>query len=810
MDEKRKQLPIYAFKEEIINAVRDNSVVIAIGETGCGKTTQISQYLLDEWERIQKKKKKKKEEDDKEETVRTAQKPLIGVTNPRRVGAVSVARRVAFERGWSAPGGEVGYEVRFTNCTSAETRIKYVTDGCLLRECVRDPLLRHYSVIVLDEAHERSINTDVLFGLLKTVVRERPRDFKLLITSATLDSERFSTFFGGCPVLRVPGRTFPVTVINLEPSGGMELSPSLPSQPGTRAARASSPSLSSSITDIRTQITNLAPMVDVVTKIHILEKPGDVLVFLTGQEEIQRGCKEIEERMQQIIEEHPEQVADAQDMIVLPLYAALPPEEQIAVFEPAPPGTRKVVLATNIAETSLTIDGIVYVVDLGYVKQKWYNPRLGLDTLRVALISKTAAQQRAGRAGRTRPGKCFRLYSKELFADLEAEAVPEIKRSSLHGVALYLKVLGVSDLGVFDFFDPPEDAAIADSLVHLYHLGALDRCGAVTDTGRCMAQFPLEPVLSRILIESSKHGCAGPVASIVAMLSVENVFIKPSQIKLQKLFDEAFADIQAVAEKVYGVGGSDHFLLLYTYEAWDKSSDKPAWCKRHFVSSAAMHMASQIRAQLLDSMRVLRMPLGSAVKPSVEAIMRCLCAGYAAQTAKRQGTPTKSGAPLFLLNDNAALPPVMVHPGSAMFGRKWNEASVAAEWVLFHSLTWTSRGFMRNVTPVEWDWIRPFYEASSAMDLRTLVGDSLFTRLQKEGSGDNNEVSALKRKGDVNDGDEGNSNDNDNEDHVKKKLQKMIALGKVQRSNSDEAIEAAKKRFLERKKKMANKGAKKK
>ena len=760
MDERRRNLPIYSFKGEIISAVRDNSVIIVIGETGCGKTTQISQYLLDDWGLIQP---------DKSNT----KKPLIGITNPRRVGAVSVARRVALERGSDAPGGEVGYEVRFTNCTSEHTRIKYMTDGCLLRECVRDPLLSQYSAIILDEAHERSINTDVLFGLFKTIVRKRPTDFKLLVTSATLDSKRFSAFFGGCPVLRVPGRTFPVSLINLEPSGGMEL---------TNKSN-------SSITDIRTQITNLAPMVDVVTKIHILEKPGDVLVFLTGQEEIQRGCKEIEERMREIIEEHPDQVADALDMIVLPLYAALPPEDQIAVFNPAPPDTRKIILSTNIAETSLTIDGIVYVVDMGYVKQKWYNPKLGLDTLRVTLISRTAAEQRAGRAGRTRPGKCFRLYSKELLSDLDQEAVPEIKRSSLHGVALYLKVLGVKDLGTFDFFDPPEDAAIADSLVHLYHLGAIDGQGKITDTGHVMSQFPLEPVLSRILIESSKFGCASPIATIVAMLSVENIFIKPSS-KIQKDFDYSFAELRSASKRVYAEG--DHFMLLYLFEAWVGAKDKAAWCRQHFVISTSMHMASQIRGQLLDNMRALKMPLGSSSSPSVENIMRCLCAGYAAQTAKKQRTISKTSAPLFLLNDNTALPPVMIHPGSAMFDSQCEGVS----WVLFHSLTWTSRGFMRNVTPIKWEWVKSFYEASSAMNLRSLVGDNLYGRLyaqKDEGSG-----KGVKRKAGDEGGDDG-GNGGGEDDPAKAKLQKMISLGKVQRSNSNDAIEAAKRRYLERK-----------
>ncbi|CAG5108334.1 Similar to pea: ATP-dependent RNA helicase DHX8 (Drosophila melanogaster) [Cotesia congregata] len=390
--EQRQHLPIFKLRDELLKAVTDNQILIVIGETGSGKTTQITQYLA--------------------EAGFTA-RGKIGCTQPRRVSAMSVAKRVAEEFGCRL-GQEVGYTIRFEDCTGPETSIKYMTDGMLLRECLMDLDLKMYSVIMLDEAHERTIHTDVLFGLLKQAVERRP-DLKLIVTSATLDAVKFSQYFKEAPIFTIPGRTFEVEIMYTK-------------EPET---------------------DYLDAALITVMQIHLREPPGDILLFLTGQEEIDTACEILYERMKSLGPDVPE-------LIILPIYSALPSEMQTRIFEPAPPGSRKVVIATNIAETSLTIDGIYYVVDPGFVKQKVYNSKTGMDSLIVTPISQAAAKQRAGRAGRTGPGKCYRLYTERAYRDeMLPTPVPEIQRTNLATTVLQLKTMGINDLLNFGFMDPP-------------------------------------------------------------------------------------------------------------------------------------------------------------------------------------------------------------------------------------------------------------------------------------------------------------------------------------------------------------------
>lgn len=437
--EQRQSLPIYKLRDELVKAVNDNQILIVIGETGSGKTTQITQYLA--------------------ESGFTA-RGRIGCTQPRRVAAMSVAKRVAEEFGCRL-GQEVGYTIRFEDCTSNETLIKYMTDGMLLRECLIDPDLQTYSCIMLDEAHERTIHTDVLFGLLKQAVRKRA-ELKLIVTSATLDAVKFSQYFMEAPIFTIPGRTFPVEILYTR-------------EPETDYLDAS-------------LIT--------VMQIHLNEPPGDILLFLTGQEEIDTACEILYERMKSMGPDVPE-------LIILPVYSALPSEMQTRIFEPAPPGSRKVVIATNIAETSLTIDGIYYVVDPGFVKQKVYNSKTGMDSLVVTPISQAQAKQRAGRAGRTGPGKTYRLYTERAYRDeMLATPVPEIQRTNLASTVLQLKAMGINDLLNFDFMDAPPVESLIMALEQLHSLSALDDEGLLTRLGRRMAEFPLEPSLSKMLIMS--------------------------------------------------------------------------------------------------------------------------------------------------------------------------------------------------------------------------------------------------------------------------------------------------------------------
>lgn len=406
IEEKRKTLPVYQYRQTFLDAVRDYQVIIIVGETGSGKTTQLPQYLYEDG------------------YCKDGLK--VGCTQPRRVAAMSVATRVAEEVGVKV-GNEVGYSIRFEDATSEKTKLKYMTDGMLLREFLTEPDLAGYSALMIDEAHERTLHTDILFGLVKDIARGRP-DLKLLISSATLDAQKFSEFFDGAPILNIPGRTFDVEMnYSMQPEANY---------------------LSAAITTVF-QIHLSQPM------------PGDILVFLTGQDEIEQAEQSLQETAKKLGSAAPE-------LMICPIYANLPTDLQQRIFDPTPPKVRKVVLATNIAETSLTIDNIIYVIDPGYVKENRYTPATNMESLVAVPISRASANQRAGRAGRTAPGKAFRLYTKwAYYNDLPESTTPEIQRTNLNSVVLLLKSLGINDLITFDFMDPPSPDMLIRSLEQL-------------------------------------------------------------------------------------------------------------------------------------------------------------------------------------------------------------------------------------------------------------------------------------------------------------------------------------------------------
>jgi HrpA-like RNA helicase len=387
----REQLPVNQQKETIVNAVKENRAIILVGETGSGKTTQIPQLL---YNCPQFKGKK------------------IVITQPRRVAAISLSKRVSEEMD-SKLGSTVGYTIRFEDCTSADTKIKFATDGMLLRELLSDSQLSQYGVIILDEAHERTLRTDILFGAVKGILKNR-KDLKVVVMSATLNAKAFSEYFDNAPVITIPGRQFPVTTYFAA----------------------------------KKQSDYLDAVLSSVSQIHHKEPAGDILVFLTGQDEIENVEKLIHERAKNL---------DPSEMklLVCPIFASLPTSQQTKVFEPTPPNTRKVVLSTNIAETSITISGIRYVVDTGMVKVRGFNHKTGIETLKVSPVSKASANQRAGRAGREAAGFCYRLYTEALFRELEEETEPEITRCNLASVILLLKASGIDDIVGFDFMDKP-------------------------------------------------------------------------------------------------------------------------------------------------------------------------------------------------------------------------------------------------------------------------------------------------------------------------------------------------------------------
>ncbi|EDS35805.1 ATP-dependent RNA helicase DHX8 [Culex quinquefasciatus] len=638
--EQRQSLPIYKLRDDLIKAVTDNQILIVIGETGSGKTTQITQYLAE---------------------CGFIARGKIGCTQPRRVAAMSVAKRVAEEYGCRL-GQEVGYTIRFEDCTSQETVIKYMTDGMLLRECLVDFDLKSYSVIMLDEAHERTIHTDVLFGLLKQAVQKRP-ELKLIVTSATLDAVKFSQYFFEAPIFTIPGRTFPVEILYTK-------------EPETDY-------LDASLITVGYYCGNydakLSSYLFQVMQIHLREPPGDILLFLTGQEEIDTACEILYERMKSLGPDVPE-------LIILPVYSALPSEMQTRIFDPAPPGSRKVVIATNIAETSLTIDGIYYVVDPGFVKQKVYNSKTGMDSLVVTPISQAAAKQRAGRAGRTGPGKAYRLYTERAYRDeMLPTPVPEIQRTNLATTVLQLKTMGINDLLHFDFMDAPPVESLVMALEQLHSLSALDNEGLLTRLGRRMAEFPLEPNLSKLLIMSVALNCSDEVLTIVSMISVQNVFYRPKD--KQALADQKKAKFNQIE--------GDHLTLLAVYNSWKNNKFSNAWCYENFVQIRTLKRAQDVRKQLLGIMDRHKLDVVSAGKSTMR-VQKAICSGFFRNAAKKD--PQEGYRTLV---DSQV---VYIHPSSALFNRQ-------PEWVVYHELVQTTKEYMREVTTIDPKWLVEFAPA---------------------------------------------------------------------------------------------------
>ncbi|KAJ5653803.1 ATP-dependent RNA helicase DHX8 [Penicillium lividum] len=617
MKQQRETLPVFKFRKALLDAVADNQIMVVVGDTGSGKTTQLTQYLAE---------------------AGYGNKGIIGCTQPRRVAAMSVAKRVAEEVGCRL-GAEVGYTIRFEDMTSPETIIKYQTDGMLQREILVDPDLKKYSVIMLDEAHERTISTDILFGLLKKTVKRRP-DLRVIVTSATLDAEKFSEYFNGCPIFSIPGRTYPVEIMySKEPESDY-----------------------------------LDAALITVMQIHLTEANGDILLFLTGQEEIDTACEILYERMKALGPSVPE-------LVILPVYSALPSEIQSRIFDPAPPGGRKVVIATNIAETSITIDQIYYVIDPGFAKQNAYDPKLGMDSLVVTPISQAQAKQRAGRAGRTGPGKCFRLYTEAAYqSEMLPTTIPAIQRQNISNTILMLKAMGINDLLHFDFMDPPPTNTMLTALEELYALSALDDEGLLTRLGRKMADFPMMPALAKVLIASVNMGCSDEVLSIVAMLSIQSPFYRPKE--KQQQADQKKA-------KFHDPMG-DHLTLLNVYNAWKNSNFNNSWCFENFIQARQIRRAEDVRKQLLSIMQRHKHKIVSCGRDTTK-VRQALCTGFFRNAARKDQA---EGGYKTLVQGT----PVYLHPSSALFGK-------GSEHVIYHELVLTTKEYMHYTTSIEPKWL---------------------------------------------------------------------------------------------------------
>lgn len=621
IQEQRESLPIYQSRKLLLDQIRQNDFIVIVGETGSGKSTQITQYLAEDG------------------YIRDG---IIACTQPRRVAAISVAKRVSEEVGCKL-GNEVGYTIRFDDKTSSKTRIKYMTDGMLQREALIDPDMSKYSVIMLDEAHERTIATDVLFALLKKATIRRKGSLKVIVTSATLDSKKFSEYFNECPIFHIKGRTFPVKIYHSK----------VPEMDYIQSA------------------------IDTVIDIHLNQSTGDILAFLTGREEIETCCETIIQRMNKIYKSKP----DTSELLVLPIFSSMPSEMQSKIFEATPKGKRKVVIATNIAETSITIDGIFYVIDPGFVKVNSYDPQRGMDRLIVQPISQAQALQRSGRAGRTGPGVCYRLYTKSAYLnEMDPGTKPEILRQNLSNTLLMLKAMGIDDVVNFEFMDKPNEQSIIKALEELYILDALNDEGKLTSVGQMMSLFPMEPLLSKTLIQSFQFGCSEEVIKIIAMLSVPEIFYRPKE--KRELADRI--------KRGFDHPQGDHLTLLNVYQQWIKNNHSHSWCEENFVQEKSLLKAKEVIKQLNKLCLQLKLEPKSC-QNQLDRVLKAFVSGFFKNSAKR----SSQGRSLQTLTDNIQ---VEIHPSSSLFGKN-------VDYVIYHTLMMTTKEYMQCSSRIDPKWL---------------------------------------------------------------------------------------------------------
>ncbi|XP_046557387.1 LOW QUALITY PROTEIN: ATP-dependent RNA helicase DEAH12, chloroplastic-like [Haliotis rubra] len=621
-------LPMYARRNDIIKTVQDNQVCVILGETGSGKSTQMTQYL---------------------HQAGFSKDGFIVCTQPRKVAARSLATHVASELVTNV-GNVVGYKVGMRSKCGGATKILYMTDHCLLNECLKDPTLSAYSCVIVDEAHERSIYTDLLLGMLKTCLKQR-RDLRAIITSATIDPDVFVRYFGDCPVLRVSGRMFPVEVEYLAESDGGKSSDNYQKEAVNKAVY-----------------------------VHTKDPPGDILVFVISPLETEKCSEDFSSRLQ-----------GRTDFKCLVLHGQIQPDEQQLVFQATPPGIRKIVFATNSAETSITIPGIKYVIDTGLAKEKRYDPRRNMSTLSVVLISRSSADQRKGRAGRTGPGKCYRLYSEETYREMEAVSLPEILKVHLGQAMLKLTELGINPLE-YEFVQSPGQSAIATAMTTLEELGAV-KDNKITEEGKELAKLPVEPRLG-LIIQKGRSEDVLFDAVVLAVVSNVGSFI---------FFRGGADNDKKKADKLkiqFCHNGGDSLTLLNVYREWDKEPEKQKnkWCFANSLNSKSLRIA---RETVNEVMALLKKEAKGKVthefKDPQEAdgkLQRILFDSFTSNICHSLGL-AKAGYYAPRLDQQ-----VHAHPSSVLY-----PLNLVPEWLVFEQSMKTSKDFITGLTPVDESWV---------------------------------------------------------------------------------------------------------
>ncbi|KAI4909746.1 hypothetical protein J4E85_011568 [Alternaria conjuncta] len=580
IQETRQSLPIFKYRQEIIDAVANHQTLVLVGETGSGKSTQVPQFLA--------------------QAGYTKNGGMIAVTQPRRVAAMSVAKRVAEEYGCKL-GNEVGYAVRFEQkVTPDKTILKFATDGILLREALTDPLLSQYNVIMIDEAHERP-------------------EFRLLILSATINAKQFSDYFDSAPLFSVEGRSHPIDIRYT----------------------------------IAPEANYLAAACTTALQIHLASPlDGHILVFLTGEEEILAAVENLETTMKKLGSRVPE-------LIVRPLYSALSSEAQAKVFEPTPPNARLVVVSTNIAETSITIDGIKHVIDCGYEKAQTYDP---VSNVRYA----------------------YRLYTKHAFYnELPEQTEPELLRSNLDSVVLILKALGIDNLLEFEFLSPPSSSSLIRSLESLYALSGLDSTGRLTKLGRKMAELPLDIRLSKALLESEKYNCREEVLSIISLLGESALWLRPRDKKVA-------AD--AARARFASTEGGDFMTYLNIWIQYEESGFDSRWATENFLQWRCLSRARNVRDQLQNLCDRVEVPYSSCGSTDHVAIRKCITSAYFGNAA-RLG---RDGLSYRTVSNNGMT--VFIHPSSSLIENR-------PKWIVFYEIVESSKTYVRSVLPIQPEWL---------------------------------------------------------------------------------------------------------